>query len=83
MGTRPRVIDLIRFLFFPSLIPRLLGGERSEKFGLGGWLVGWLVVARQNLNRFVLAGWRGGREGPCTCAGENKEKRKKKKEKEV
>ena len=46
-------------------------------------MVGWLVVARQNLNRFVSAGWRGGREGPCTCAGENKEKRKKKKEKEV
>ena len=36
------------------------GGLRDARENLA-WLVGWLVgrvVARQNLNRFVLAGWR-------------------------
>lgn len=45
VDTRPRVIDLIRFLFFPSLLPRLLGGDvRKNLAWLVGWLVGWWLV---------------------------------------
>lgn len=50
VGTRPRLIDLIRFLFF---FLRLLGGDVRKNLAWRGWLVGRVG---QNLNRLVLAG---------------------------